>query len=62
MTYTTKQQAAKALEGRGFVLREGPIMGAAPWVMGRAYAWVSEEWSPRHKKMRFRTHMAGLSA
>lgn len=55
MTYTTKQQAISLIESRGYSFSKE----ARSWVNGQAYAWITEEWSPKHQKMRFRAHTAG---
>lgn len=61
MTYATQNKATEALQARGFTLIEPKIMGAAPWRRGRAYAWVSEVWSSRHRAYRFRVHVSGAA-
>ena len=60
MTYATKTKAIAAIEAKGFVFSRPDAMGSAAWLMGSAYAWITEEWSPKHGKYRFSAHMAGL--
>lgn len=61
MTYATKDKANAAIEAKGFKFVLPAIMGAACWVNGSAYAWVSEVWSPKHQKYRYQVHTAGAA-
>lgn len=58
-SYVSYARAAKALTDAGYELVRGLQMGSAPFRRGAGYAWIEEDWSPKHQKMRFFVHARG---